>query len=171
MHWSIAFGLYLVHRQWNFYSQWYVQLLHRTCLDWRKSHWICEILGSHGSKYEDGCLMDCCAGYSGRRLPTFQMCLLPPSSYLMMEASNASEASVNFTRLHGASTQKTAIPTEIISGHNYERFRINVWASVVGDEFVRRSLLLPARLTGRRYRNFPQITLPTMLEDAPLLTR
>jgi hypothetical protein len=39
-------------------------------------------------------------------------CSLPPSSgliALMMEAANTSETSVNFTRLHDATTQKTAI--------------------------------------------------------------
>jgi hypothetical protein len=39
-----------------------------------------EISGSQGSEYEDGCLLDCCAMYSDRSLPTFQRCLLPPSS-------------------------------------------------------------------------------------------
>jgi hypothetical protein len=31
-------------------------------------------------KKKDDCLLGCCAVYSGRRLPTFQRCLLPPSS-------------------------------------------------------------------------------------------
>jgi hypothetical protein len=39
-----------------------------------------ETSGSHGDVYEDGCLLGCCAVYSGRSLPTFQRCLLPPSS-------------------------------------------------------------------------------------------
>jgi hypothetical protein len=38
---------------------------------------ISEISGSHGSEYEDDYLLGCCAVYSGRRLPTFQRCLLP----------------------------------------------------------------------------------------------
>jgi hypothetical protein len=39
-----------------------------------------EISGSHGGRCEDGCLLGCCAPYSGRCLPTFQRCLLPLSS-------------------------------------------------------------------------------------------
>jgi hypothetical protein len=39
-----------------------------------------EISGSHSSEYEDGCLLGCCAMQPGRSLPTFQRCLLPPSS-------------------------------------------------------------------------------------------
>jgi hypothetical protein len=39
-----------------------------------------EISGSHGGEHEDGCLLGCCAMQSGRSLPTFQRCLLPPSS-------------------------------------------------------------------------------------------
>jgi hypothetical protein len=40
------------------------------------------------------CLLTCCAMLSGRSLPTFQKCLLPPSA--MLEAANTSETSVNF---------------------------------------------------------------------------
>jgi hypothetical protein len=39
-----------------------------------------DILGSAGGEYEDGCLLGCSAVQSGRNLPTFQMCLLPPQS-------------------------------------------------------------------------------------------
>jgi hypothetical protein len=39
-----------------------------------------EISGSHSGEYKDGCLLGCCAVWSGRSLPTFQRCLLPPSS-------------------------------------------------------------------------------------------
>jgi hypothetical protein len=38
-----------------------------------------EISGSHGGEYED-CLLGNCAGLSGRSLPTFQRCLMPPYS-------------------------------------------------------------------------------------------
>jgi hypothetical protein len=36
--------------------------------------------GSHGSKYEDGCLLGCCAMYYGRSLLTFQRFFLPPTT-------------------------------------------------------------------------------------------
>jgi hypothetical protein len=36
----------------------------------------CEILGSHGGEYDDGCLLGCCTVWSGRSLSTFQRCLL-----------------------------------------------------------------------------------------------
>jgi hypothetical protein len=42
----------------------------------------CEFSGSHGGEYEDGCLLGCCAVKSGRSSPTFQRCLLCPSSGL-----------------------------------------------------------------------------------------
>jgi hypothetical protein len=54
----------------------------------------CEILGSHCSEYEDGCLLGCCAMYSGRSLVMFQRCFLLIT--LMMEAASTSETSVNF---------------------------------------------------------------------------
>jgi hypothetical protein len=60
---------------------------------------------------EDDCLLECCAMQSSRRLPTFQRCLMPPSSSpwwwpiraMIMEAVSISETSVNFyqtTRLN-----------------------------------------------------------------------
>jgi hypothetical protein len=57
-----------------------------------------EISGSHGDKYEDGCLLGCWAVMSGRGLPTFQKCLLPPSSgrfALMMKAASTPNTLVN----------------------------------------------------------------------------
>jgi hypothetical protein len=39
-----------------------------------------EISGSHDDEYEDDCLLGCCTVLSGRILPMFQRCLLPPSS-------------------------------------------------------------------------------------------
>jgi hypothetical protein len=66
-------------------------------------NYLSEISGSHGSEYEDDCLLGCCAVKSGRSLPTFQRCLVPLSSgrswwiiALMMEAASTSETSVNF---------------------------------------------------------------------------
>jgi hypothetical protein len=38
------------------------------------------VLSSHGSEFEDDCLLRCCAMFSGRNWPVFQRCLLPPSS-------------------------------------------------------------------------------------------
>jgi hypothetical protein len=40
----------------------------------------CEVSGSHGAEYEDGCLLGCCTVLFSRSLPTFQRCLLPTSS-------------------------------------------------------------------------------------------
>jgi hypothetical protein len=36
--------------------------------------------GSHGSEYEDGCLLGCSTMQTGMGLPTFQRSVLPPSS-------------------------------------------------------------------------------------------
>jgi hypothetical protein len=46
----------------------------------RRSLSLSGIWGSHGSEYENECLLGCCTLWSGRSLPTFQRCLLPPSS-------------------------------------------------------------------------------------------
>jgi hypothetical protein len=43
-----------------------------------KQNIFCEISGSCGGDYEDCCLLGCCALQSGRSLPTFEGCLLPP---------------------------------------------------------------------------------------------
>jgi hypothetical protein len=61
-------------------------------------------------------------------------------------------------------------PSEIISGHHEQCLSINVRAGITGDGLAG-PYMLPARLTGRRYPNSLQITLPTVLEDWPLITR
>jgi hypothetical protein len=33
---------------------------------------VCEISGSHGGEYEEGCLLGCCAVYSGRSFRHFR---------------------------------------------------------------------------------------------------
>jgi hypothetical protein len=38
-------------------------------------HEVGEISGSHGGKYEDDCLLGCCAMQSDRSLPMFQRCM------------------------------------------------------------------------------------------------
>jgi hypothetical protein len=60
---------------------------------------LCEISGSHGGEYEDQGLLGCTVVFSNRCRPTFQRCVLPPSSgrsliALMMEAARISETSV-----------------------------------------------------------------------------
>jgi hypothetical protein len=59
---------------------------------------IGETSDSHGGRYEDDCLLGCCAIQSDRSLQTFQRCLLLTSSgrSLVMEAVSTSETSVNF---------------------------------------------------------------------------
>jgi hypothetical protein len=56
------------------------------------------IWGSHGGKYEDGCLLGCSTVYTGISSPTFQRYVLPPPSgrrvALMMEAVRNSETLV-----------------------------------------------------------------------------
>jgi hypothetical protein len=49
---------------------------------WKQPQAVCDISGFHGGEYEDGCLLGCCTLWTGRSLPTFQRCLLPPSSRL-----------------------------------------------------------------------------------------
>jgi hypothetical protein len=41
---------------------------------------ISEMSDSRGSEYDDGCLLIYCSVQYSRRLPTFQRCLLAPSS-------------------------------------------------------------------------------------------
>jgi hypothetical protein len=74
--------------------------------DWSHRHEIDEvqlkfsqISGSHGGKYEDGCLVSCSAMLTCRSLPTFRMYLLLPSSILtglVMETASTSRTQVNF---------------------------------------------------------------------------
>jgi hypothetical protein len=54
-----------------------------TSVHWNWRTWmnkLCEIWVSHGSKYENGCFLGCCAVYSRRNSTVFQRCLLPPST-------------------------------------------------------------------------------------------
>jgi hypothetical protein len=57
--------------------------------------------------FKDGCIQGCCAVYSGRSVPTFRRCLLPPSS----GQSSSSKHLWNVDKLQpgGATTQKTAV--------------------------------------------------------------
>jgi hypothetical protein len=66
----------------------YVDCMTKWSCSWIRYH-CSRIWGSHSSNCEDGCLLDCSAMYSGRSLPTFQK--------------------HTSTRLHGTTTQKTAI--------------------------------------------------------------
>jgi hypothetical protein len=64
--------------------------LHTALLPWRQTSTSTSCIGftweTSGFKIlnlnrtEDGCLLGCCAVLSGRTLPTFHRCLLPPSS-------------------------------------------------------------------------------------------
>jgi hypothetical protein len=51
---------------------------------------------NNSSDDEDDCLLLCCKVLSGRNWPTFQKCLLHPSSGRWMGAVSTSETSVNF---------------------------------------------------------------------------
>jgi hypothetical protein len=52
----------------------------KTCLLTSMNKVHCEILGSHNGEYEDDIFLGCCTVLSGRSLPMFLRCLLPPSS-------------------------------------------------------------------------------------------
>jgi hypothetical protein len=75
--------------------------LHQASLTWKQSG----VWGSDGGEYEDGCILSCSALYSGRRFADVSE---------MMKAAGTSETSVNFTRLHGAITQNTAVLKESV---------------------------------------------------------
>jgi hypothetical protein len=58
---------------------------------------LCGISGSHGGKYEDGCLylLGCCAVQSDRIFPTFQRDLLPPPLQLHGTITRRQQSSEN----------------------------------------------------------------------------
>jgi hypothetical protein len=57
-----------------------------------------KISGSHGNEYKNIYILGCCTVSSGRNLPTFQRCLLPPTSGRLMDdgAVSTSETPVSF---------------------------------------------------------------------------
>lgn len=61
-------------------------------------------------------------------------------------------------------------PHAIHEGHFQERFKVNVWAGMVGDQLIG-PYVLPPRLTGAAYLNFLNNVLENLLEDVPLATR
>jgi hypothetical protein len=75
---------------------------HETCDSPQKAAFF-EITGFHGGEYEDDSLLGYCAVQSIRSWPTFQRCILPPSSgrspgllFLTMEEVRTSETVFNF---------------------------------------------------------------------------
>jgi hypothetical protein len=76
---------------------------------------------------EDDCLLGCCAAWSGRSLPTFQRCLLPPSSgliALMMEVVSTSETLVDFYQTTRCNITETAIfITRLLKNLNSHRLQ------------------------------------------------
>ena len=50
--------------------------------------------------------------------------------------------------------------------HISERFSINVWAGIIGDQLLG-TYLLPERLNGKKYLTFLQQVLPEMMTDVP----
>jgi hypothetical protein len=64
-----------------------------------------EISGSHGSKYEDDCLLGCCAVLFQKLTNVLTASII----ILMIEAVSTSESQLISTTLHGAISQKTVI--------------------------------------------------------------
>jgi hypothetical protein len=62
----------------------------------------CEISGSHGGEYEDGCLLGCCAASSVTEVSeVFAASIIRAIIALMVEAASTSEMSVNFYQTAG----------------------------------------------------------------------
>jgi hypothetical protein len=70
---------------------------------------LLELIPHKQANSKEDCILGYCAVWSGRSLPTFQRCLLPPSSGRWGLIASTSETSVNFYQTHGATSQKTAI--------------------------------------------------------------
>jgi hypothetical protein len=66
------------------------------------------ISGSHSSKYEDDCLLGCCAKWSDRNLPIFRFSIFQQGT-LTMEAVSTYEMSVSFCQ-----TTQRNIPEEAV---------------------------------------------------------
>jgi hypothetical protein len=84
----------------------------------------------------------------------------------------------NFSRhiLHQATANRTFVNTSDfftsvqygchwLCGTSFQHFSINMWVGIIGDELAG-LYMLSARLTGRRYHYFLQLTLPTTLETS-----
>ncbi|KAI5728463.1 hypothetical protein M8J77_016534 [Diaphorina citri] len=72
--------------------------------------------------------------------------------------------------IHNSHIWSVENPHAFQNVHNQWRFSVNVWAGIVGDNFVG-PYLLPARLTEEVYVTFLRETLPVLLEDVPLARR
>jgi hypothetical protein len=79
-HWIVCYNFDDTERGCNNASEGkYFGPIHVSWLHWlRKIHLYCY---ANTRIFEDGCLLGCCAENSGRSLPTFQRCLLLPSSW------------------------------------------------------------------------------------------
>jgi len=61
-------------------------------------------------------------------------------------------------------------PHAIKETHFQHQFSVNVWAGIIGDNYIG-PFFLPGRLDGQSYYNFLRDQLPLLLEDVPLAIR
>jgi hypothetical protein len=102
-----------------------------------KQYWsISEISGSHGREYEDDGLPGYCPVFSRKSWPTFQRCLLPPSSEWWVYQARKSYF---FSRCFLIALTTEAVSTSDISVSFYETTRRNVrnMPAVCGAMFTR----------------------------------
>ncbi|KAJ4435008.1 hypothetical protein ANN_23581 [Periplaneta americana] len=74
------------------------------------------------------------------------------------------------TNFHNQHVWAYENPRATVPSHHQVRFSLNMWAGIIGDRLVGPHVLVN-RLTGQAYTNFPENTIPHVLEDTPLINR
>jgi hypothetical protein len=96
-----------------------------------------------------------------------QRCLNEPHFLSTDEALFTRDGFFNCRNSHVWAEQN---PHATVARNHQERFAVNVWAGIIGDNLIG-SYLLPPRLNGHIYRIFLEETVPELLQDVPLIVR
>lgn len=100
-----------------------------------------------------------------------QRCIIQPQFPNMVLFSDE----CTFTRegilnMHNAHLWADENPKEKVVRSYQERFQVNIWAGIIGDNLIG-PYMLPLHLNGARYHTFLVEVLPQLLEEVPLWIR
>lgn len=100
-----------------------------------------------------------------------QQCTLNPQfSSNILATDEACFRRSGILNYHNSHTWDVENPHTVRQDHIQQQFCLNIWAGIIGNKLIG-PFILPARLTGIRYRHFLENTLPNLLDDVPLETR
>lgn len=94
----------------------------------------------------------------------------PNFSRTILFTDEASFTRSGITNFHNEHVYSDENPHATKVTHYQHEFKVNIWAGII-DNFLIGPITMPDNLNGNNYLIFLQETLPTLLEDLPLLLR